>query len=196
MKRFYGKAGKVFLCIACTTFTFLLIISFAASAILGNWGLFSGNSSEFQTELNRIAGSNYAAWVIDSKDDGFTSGRIQGMNCYYGVISGRDIEDLDLNADSTYIYRNFKDVKVPKDAYINFYGIDDDTEIDLSDKLIDVFTPNYISTNYQSVYTAVDIGSLLVDFMCPLNIAITKLNLIKAFHKDFFIFNRFFLWSA
>ena len=165
MKRFYSRAGKIFLGITCTVFTFIFAFSIFACGILGNWGLFSSNTSEFKNELYKEAGRDYATWILYNADNGFTSGRLEGMNCYYGVIAGKETKDIDLNSDSSYIYRNFKDVKVPKNAFKNYYGIDSDTEIELSEKLLDFWTPNYIGTDYASVYTSVSIEGIGYDLI-------------------------------
>ncbi len=165
MKRFYSRAGKIFLGITCTVFTFIFAVSVFACGILGNWGLFSSNTSEFKNELYKEAGRDYATWILYNADNGFTSGRLEGMNCYYGVIAGKETKDIDLNSDSSYIYRNFKDVKVPKNAFKNYYGIDSDTEIELSEKLLDFWTPNYIGTDYASVYTSVSIEGIGYDLI-------------------------------
>ena len=165
MKRFYNRAGKIFLGITCTVFTFIFAFSIFACGIFGNWGLFSSNSNEFKNELNKMAGSDYAAWILDSKEDGFTSGRLEGMNCYYGVIEGKDIENIDFNKDSSYLYRNFKDIEVPKDAFKDYYGIGDDTEIRLNEKLLDPWYPNYVRTDYSRIYTSVSIDGIGYDLI-------------------------------
>lgn len=165
MKWFYSKTGKIFLYIVCTVFTFIFLVSSLACAILGNEGLFASDPKEFTNSMNRMAGDDYATWILANKDSGFTSGKLEGMNCYYGVIAGKKVEGLDLNKESTYLYRNFKDVPVPDDAYIDFYGIDNTTEFTLNEKLFDLLNPNYINTFYGSVYTSASIQGIGYDLI-------------------------------
>ena len=165
MKRFYSRAGKIFLAITCIVFTFLFSVSLFACGIMGNWGLFSSNNSDFEKELYRMAGNDYVAWILASEDDGFTSGRLDGMNCYYGVIKGKDTDDVDFKSDSSYVYRNFKNIDVPKDAYKEYYGIDATTEITLSEKLLDPWNSNYIYTDSGSVYESISIDGIGYDLI-------------------------------
>lgn len=165
MKRFYSRAGKIFLGINCTVFTFIFAFSFFLCAIFGNWGLFSSDNSEFKHYVNNHAGGNYGVWVMSNADSGFTSERLQNMNCYYGVIEGDSIKGVDLNADSSYLYRNFKGIEVPKDAFINSYGIDEYSRFSLGEKLIDPWNETRIDNYYETVYKTYNIDGIGYDLI-------------------------------
>lgn len=165
MKRFYSRAGKIFLGINCTVFTIIFAFSFLACAILGNWGLFSSNNSEFKKSIYNLAGADYAAWILANEKSGFTSESLQDMNCYYGIIEGNHTEEDDYNEDSIYLYRNFKDVDVPTDAYINSYRIDDSTSFTLSEKLLDPLNTNGVDTRHQDVYKTYNVEGIGYDLI-------------------------------
>ena len=107
MKRFYTKSGKVILSAICIVFALIFVISFLSCVYLGYWGLFSGSKNKFKSEMQEIAGLDYAAWILSEKDSGFTSKKLSEMNCYYGVIEGKQSDDLDYNSASSYLYKNF-----------------------------------------------------------------------------------------
>ena len=165
MKRFYSRAGKIFLGINCTVFTFIFAFSFFLCAIFGNWGLFAQDNSEFKHYVNNHAGSNYGVWVMANADSGFTSERLENMNCYYGVIEGDSVDGVNLNADSSYVYRNFKGVDVPKDAFVNSYGIDEYTRFSLGERLLDPWNENRIDNYYETVYQTYNIEGIGYDLI-------------------------------
>ncbi|MBQ7147410.1 MAG: hypothetical protein IJR96_01535 [Pseudobutyrivibrio sp.] len=165
MKRFYSRAGKIFLGINCTVFTFIFAVSFFLCVIFGNWGLFAQDNSEFKHYVNNHAGSNYGVWVMANADSGFTSERLQDTNCYYGVIEGDRADEVDLNADSSYVYRNFKGVDVPKDAYIASYSIDEYTRFSLGERLIDPWDENRIDNYDSTEYLTYDIDGIGYDLI-------------------------------
>ena len=150
MKRFYSKSGKLVLSAICIVFALIFVISFLSCVYLGYWGLFSGSKNKFKNEMYEIAGLDYAAWILSEKDSGFTSKKLSEMNCYYGVIEGKQSDDLDYNSASSYLYKNFDGVKVPKNASIGTYGIDEYTTISLSDKFLDIAQSNSVHENYGS----------------------------------------------
>ena len=165
MKRFYSRAGKIFLGINCTVFTFIFAFCFFLCAIFGNWGLFAQDNSEFKHYVNNHAGSNYGVWVMANADSGFTSERLQKMNCYYGVIEGDSVDGVNLNADSSYVYRNFKGVDVPKDAFVNSYGIDEYTRFSLGERLLDPWNENRIDNYYETVYQTYNVDGIGYDLI-------------------------------
>ncbi len=164
MKHFYGKTGKIFLFVISTVFAFLTIACSALCVMGINWGLYE-NPYEFKSYVNRVAGSSYAAWVLSAEDSGFKSERLDGMNCYYGVIDGKDSGSFDYNSDDIYIYKNFNGVEVPKDAFICDYGIGDRTTFTLNESLLDPVGANNISENYGDIYKTYDIEGIGYDLI-------------------------------
>lgn len=167
MKRFYTKSGKVILSIICIIFSLIFSASFLACVLLENWGLYSSTRQEFKQTLRDMAGGDYSVWILSEANSGFQSEKLSQMNCYYGVIEGNDVSNIDLNNTSNYIYNNFNGTKVPENAYVDRYGIDKDTHFTLSDKFLAPSRPNYIdSYNYDSqIYRTYSIDGIGYDIV-------------------------------
>ncbi|MCR4797914.1 MAG: HAMP domain-containing histidine kinase [Lachnospiraceae bacterium] len=146
MKLFYTRTGKIFLGIISTISAFAFAVLIFLCAVFGSFGLFSSNTSDFDKELKEYAAQDYAAWVFYEADRGYTSDRLESMNCYYGIIAGDDISEMNLDLDSNYLYRNFSGIRVPKDAFIDVFGIGEQTEIRLSERFLDPWNGNDISS--------------------------------------------------
>ena len=165
MKRFYSKAGKVFLGITCIVFTLIFLVSSISAGILGGRGLFSKDSSEFESNMNRIAGRSYATLALSKYKKDFNADRMEKSNCYYGIIQSEGSEDIDLTDDSIYLYHNFKGSDLPKNYFFEEYSLNDESEFNISNKLINWGTANYIDTYASDLYMKYDIQGIGYDFI-------------------------------
>ncbi len=149
MKPLYNNFSKIMLAIGCSVFAFICVISLVVSVFLQEWRLYSDDRGAFSDYVNNYAGTSYATLALSDYQDDFNKDKLSNMNCYYGIIKGKSSDEVDLDDDSEYLYRNF-DVIVPDSAFVGYYRITPDTEFELGDKFFELWGGNQIS-NYSSL---------------------------------------------
>ena len=149
MKPLYNNFSKIMLAIGCSVFAFICVISSIVSVFLQEWRLYSNDRGAFSDYVNKFAGTSYATLALSDYQDDFNKDKLSNMNCYYGIIKGKSSDEVDLDDESEYLYRNF-DVVVPDSAYVGYYRITPDTEFELSDNFFELWGGNQIN-NYSSL---------------------------------------------
>ncbi len=149
MKRIYKLSSRIALGIICSIFTLVFFISLVLSAVLADMDLFSNDKNEFRNNLYNKAGKDYAMWALSERDNNFNADKLDSMNCYYGIIEDYDPDTKDLNDPDSYVYTNFKNVNVPKNAFVSVgYRIGGDANFNLSKNLLSIMDENSYYNNY------------------------------------------------
>lgn len=161
MKIFYKSSRRLILAICSSVFAVLFVISAVLGLILGELGLYDSDTDRFKDEIYQYAGDSYAPMIFSSKD--FKPQGIETTNCYYGVIEGS--RETYLNKEQNYIYKNFNNVEVPKNAYVGHYSISDDTTFITSPKLFDLFSTNSMDTRTEPMYKEFSIDGIGYDLV-------------------------------
>ncbi|MCR4566431.1 MAG: HAMP domain-containing histidine kinase [Pseudobutyrivibrio sp.] len=150
MKRIYKLSSRIALGIICSIFTLVFFISLVLSAVLTDMDLFSNDKNEFRNNLYNMAGKDYAMWALSERDNNFNADKLDSMNCYYGIIEDYDPDNKDLNDPDSYVYTNFKNVNVPKNAFVSVgYRIGRDAKFNLSKNLLTILDENSYYNNYE-----------------------------------------------
>ncbi len=150
MKRIYKLSSRIALGIICSIFTLVFFISLVLSTVLTDMDLFSNDKNEFRNNLYNMAGKDYAMWALSERDNNFNADKLDSMNCYYGIIEDYDPDTKDLNDPDSYVYTNFKNVNVPKNAFVSVgYRIGRDAKFNLSKNLLTILDENSYYNNYE-----------------------------------------------
>lgn len=163
MKRLYNNFSKAMLAIGCSVFAFICVISLIVCAFFQGWNIYSSNSDDFSDYVNRYAGTSYATFALSDYQNDFNKDKLSEMNCYYGIIQGKNSEDVDINDADAYLYKNFDVAKVPNDAYIGNYRISPNTEFVLSDKFLDLWGGNQVIDHYSELYNTYNVKGIGYD---------------------------------
>ncbi|WP_052169782.1 sensor histidine kinase [Pseudobutyrivibrio ruminis] len=162
MKRLYSNASKILLAVGCTIFAFICVLSLVICAFFQSWKLYSNDKEAFSDFAYRYAGTSYATLALSDNQDDFSKDKLDEMNCYYGIIKGTNAENIDLDDESLYLYKNFT-TTVPDNAYVGDYSINPDTEFVLSDNFLDIWGGNQIIDVNTTEWKTYDINGIGYD---------------------------------
>lgn len=162
MKRLYSNASKILLAVGCTIFAFICVLSLVICAFFQSWKLYSNDKEAFSDFAYRYAGTSYATLALSDNQDVFNEDKLDKMNCYYGIIKVTNAENIDLDDESLYLYKNFT-TTVPDNAYVGDYSINPDTEFVLSDNFLDIWGGNQIIDVNTTEWKTYDINGIGYD---------------------------------
>lgn len=162
MKRFYNNVSKILLAVGCTIFAFICVLSLVICAFFQSWKLYSNDKDAFSDYVYRYAGTSYATLALSDNQDDFSKDKLDEMNCYYGIIKGANAENIDLDDESLYLYKNFT-TTVPDNAYVGDYSINPDTEFVLRDNFLDIWGGNQIIDVNTTEWKTYDINGIGYD---------------------------------
>lgn len=163
MKRLYNNISKALLAVLCTIFAFICLLALITSLFLESWNAYDSRRDAFCDEVYRHAAKGYATLAMSDNEGDFNRDKLNKLNCYYGIIKDKYSENTDLSDTSLYLYQNFKNVKVPDNAFVRTYHISPETEYKLSDNFFDIWSGNQVIDDFSEVYNTYGIQGIGFD---------------------------------
>ena len=155
-------AAKIAAWIVLTVSVPALILSAISAYTIGELGYYTRSEKEIREQYFNVLSDRYSIWARyylgrEEADTFFAE-----KNFKYGIVKAADageLENLDLNDDSSYVTRNFTDDVDLKDLHLFAANINNETSYSIDESL---FRPCYIQNSTQT-YTKKEIIQYVYD---------------------------------
>ena len=155
-------AAKIAAWIVLTVSVPALILSAISAYTIGELGYYTRSEKEIREQYFNVLSDRYSIWALYYLGSEEADTFFAEKNFKYGIVKAADageLENLDLNDDSSYVTRNFTDDMDLKDLHLFAANINNETSYSIDESL---FRPCYIQNSTQT-YTKKEIMQYVYD---------------------------------
>ena len=168
MSKPYKRSLHLLNIIAICLCSIILITCLGVIFTMDEMGLMFTSGSTLKTTLMDEAAYDFALWALADREHGYNAEFMEEKGCNIAVIEGEydHIKDLDLNDESTYVFKNFAG-DLPAEYYTIGTYVSTGSTFSLSENMYDFLfrDNNYINDSYSYESEIRDIKGIGYDML-------------------------------